>query len=119
MKRLARQISSRPEQTLENCVHRPDHHDGQRDCHGGVEVGRWLGGGQVVQVVEVFRGTIVDVDHESVTVQGSGSPEKLDAMLEMLKPFGILEMVRTGQIALARGGKAITDGSKLRLRRVV
>jgi acetolactate synthase I/III small subunit len=75
--------------------------------------------GQVVQVVEVFRGTIVDVDHESVTVQGSGSPEKLNAMLEMLKPFGILEMVRTGQIALARGGKSITDGSKLRLRRVV
>lgn len=75
--------------------------------------------GQVVQIVEVFRGAIVDVDHESVTVQGAGSPEKLDAMLEMLEPFGILEMVRTGQIALARGGKSITDGSKLRLRRVV
>lgn len=75
--------------------------------------------GQVVQVAEVFRGKIVDVDHESVTVEGSGSPEKLDAMLEMLQPYGILEMVRTGQIALARGDKAITDGSKLRLRRVV
>ncbi len=75
--------------------------------------------GQVVQIADVFRGAIVDVDHDSVTVQGSGSPEKLDAMLEMLEPFGILEMVRTGQIALARGGRSITDGSKLRLRRVV
>ncbi len=75
--------------------------------------------GQIIELTDVFRGKIVDVDHDSVTVEASGSPDKLDAMIELLTPFGIREMVRTGQIALARGGRSITDGSKLRLRRIV
>lgn len=75
--------------------------------------------GQIIELTDVFRGKIVDVDHDSITVEASGSTEKLDAMIELLSPFGIREMVRTGQIALARGGRSITDGSKLRLRRIV
>jgi acetolactate synthase I/III small subunit len=75
--------------------------------------------GQIIEIVDVFRGKIVDVDHDSITLEASGSPEKLDAMLTLLEPHGIREMVRTGQVALARGGRSITDGSKLRLRRIV
>ena len=73
----------------------------------------------ITELAAIFRGNIVDVDHESMTVEASGSPEKLDAMLEMLSPYGVREMVRTGQIAVARGGRSITDGSKLRLQRIV
>jgi acetolactate synthase I/III small subunit len=75
--------------------------------------------GQIIELADVFRGKIVDVDHDSLTLEASGSPDKLDAMIELLRPFTIREMVRTGQVALARGGRAITDGSKLRLRRIV
>jgi acetolactate synthase I/III small subunit len=75
--------------------------------------------GRIIEIVDVFRGKIVDVDHDSLTVEVSGSPDKLDAMLELLSAFGIRELVRTGQIALARGGRSITDGSKIRLQRVV
>jgi acetolactate synthase I/III small subunit len=74
---------------------------------------------EIIGLADVFRAKIVDVDHESVTIEASGSRDKLDAMLELLAPFGIREMVRTGQIALARGGRSITDGGKLRLRRIV
>lgn len=74
---------------------------------------------QIIELADVFRGKIVDVDHESMTVEASGPPEKLDAMIELLSPHGIREIVRTGQIALARGGGSITDGSRLRLRSIV
>lgn len=74
---------------------------------------------RIIELTDVFRGKIVDVDHDSMTVEASGSAQKLDAMVDLLAPFGIREMVRTGQIALARGGKSITDGSKLRLQRIV
>lgn len=75
--------------------------------------------GQIIELCDVFRASVVDVDHDSMTIETSGSADKLDAMLSLLEPFGIREMVRTGQIALARGGKSITDGSKLRLQRIV
>ncbi|MGH3442962.1 MAG: acetolactate synthase small subunit [Nitriliruptorales bacterium] len=74
---------------------------------------------QIIEITDVFRGKIVDVDHESMTIEVSGAPDKLNAMIDLLTPHGIRELVRTGQIALARGGKSITDGSKLRLQRVV
>ncbi len=75
--------------------------------------------GQIIELCDVFRASVVDVDHDSMTIEASGSPDKLDAMVSLLEPFGIREMVRTGQISLARGGKSITDGSKLRLQRIV
>ncbi|MBW3659327.1 MAG: acetolactate synthase small subunit, partial [Actinobacteria bacterium] len=62
---------------------------------------------------------IVDVDHDSLTIEASGAPQKLEAMVDLLEPFGIREMVRSGTISLARGSKSITDGSKLRMQRVV
>lgn len=74
---------------------------------------------QVIDIVEVFRANVIDVDHDSVIVEAAGSPEKLEALLNMLLPYGVREIVRSGTIALSRGSKSITDGSKLRMRSVV
>ena len=75
--------------------------------------------GEVMQVVEIFRGKIIDVDHDSLIVEVAGSPGKLEAMIELLQPYGIRELVRSGTIALSRGTSSITDGSKVRMQRVV
>ncbi|MFO7779838.1 MAG: acetolactate synthase small subunit, partial [Nitriliruptoraceae bacterium] len=61
---------------------------------------------------------IVDVDHDSITIEVAGNPSKLEAIVELLQPYGIRELVRSGTIALARGTRSITDGSKLRMRQV-
>ena len=74
---------------------------------------------QIIELADVFRAKIVDVDHDSLTIEASGAPQKLEAMVDLLEPFGIREMVRSGTISLARGSKSITDGSKLRMQRVV
>lgn len=74
---------------------------------------------QVIELAEVFRAKIVDVDHDSLTIEAAGSPDKLEALLSLLEPHGIREMVRSGRIALARGARSITDGSKVRMQRVV
>lgn len=58
---------------------------------------------EVIEIVDVFRSKIVDVQPASVTVEASGDSEKLDALLELLKPHGVKEIVRTGRIAMARG----------------
>ena len=74
---------------------------------------------QIIELADVFRAKIVDVDHDSLTIEAAGAPAKLEAMIELLAPFGIREMVRSGTISLARGSRSITDGSKLRMQRVV
>jgi acetolactate synthase-1/3 small subunit len=74
---------------------------------------------QIIELADVFRAKIVDVDHDSITIEAAGDPGKLEAMINLLEPYGIREMVRSGTIALARGGKSITDGSKVRMQRVV
>jgi acetolactate synthase-1/3 small subunit len=56
----------------------------------------------VLQIVNTFRAKVVDVNPRSLTVEVTGNEEKIDAMLELLRPFGIKEVVRTGTIALAR-----------------
>ena len=73
---------------------------------------------QIIEIAEVFRAKIVDVDHDSITVEVAGNPSKLEAMQQLLAPYGIRELVRSGTIALARGTRSITDGSKLRMRQV-
>ena len=57
---------------------------------------------EVLQVVNTFRAKVVDVNPKSLTIEVTGNEEKVDAMLELLRPFGIKEVVRTGTIALAR-----------------
>jgi acetolactate synthase-1/3 small subunit len=74
---------------------------------------------QVIDIVEVFRANVIDVDHDSVIIEAAGSPEKLQALLNMLLPYGVREVVKSGTIALSRGSRAITDGSKLRMRSAV
>ena len=75
--------------------------------------------GQILQLVDVFRAKGCDVDHDAITIEASGSPEKLEALAALLEPYGIRELVRSGTISLGRGAKAITDGSKPRMQRVV
>jgi acetolactate synthase I/III small subunit len=64
---------------------------------------------QILELAELFRAKIVDVAPEALTVEATGSPDKVTAMLELLDPYGIRELVRTGRVGLARGSKGITD----------
>ena len=68
----------------------------------------------VIEIVEIFRAKIVDVSPETLIVEVTGTEDKVDAFFEMLRPFGIKELVRTGRIAMTRGTAAPTsvDGGK-------
>ena len=57
----------------------------------------------VLQLAEVFRGRAVDVGPETVIVEVAGTADKIDGLVEVLRPFGIVEMVRTGLVAMRRG----------------
>ena len=59
----------------------------------------------IIQYVDVFRGHIVDVSQESVIVEMTGDVDKIDAFIDLSRPFGIKELARTGVTALPRGGK--------------
>jgi acetolactate synthase-1/3 small subunit len=58
---------------------------------------------EVMQICEIFRAKIVDVTRRSVVVEVTGTFEKIDAIEQLLRPFGLIEMARTGEIAIARG----------------
>ena len=58
---------------------------------------------QILQVAEIFRGKVVDVDKRSITVEVTGSDDKIEAFERLARPFGLIEMVRTGEIAVSRG----------------
>ncbi len=60
----------------------------------------------VLQLAHVFRARVVDVAPESVIVEITGTEDKIDGLLEVLRPYGVLEMVRTGRVAMSRGSKA-------------
>jgi len=57
----------------------------------------------VLQVVDVFRGRVVDVSSEAVIVEITGTEDKIDGLVDVLRPYGIIEMVRTGVVAMGRG----------------
>jgi acetolactate synthase I/III small subunit len=61
---------------------------------------------QVMQFTDIFRGKAVDVSKRSVTVEVTGTDDKIEAFEEMVRPFGLIEMVRTGEIAVSRGRSA-------------
>lgn len=63
---------------------------------------------QVLETVQLFRAKVVDVSPEALTVEATGDADKLDALLRMLEPYGIREMVQSGSIAIGRGPKSIT-----------
>ena len=72
---------------------------------------------EIIEIADVFRSKVVDVDVDSITIEATGSPEKLAAMVRLLAPYGIRELVRSGMIAVGRGSKSITEGRGLRLER--
>ena len=59
--------------------------------------------GEVMQVVEIFRAKIIDVQRRSVIVEVTGTHDKVEAFERMVRPFGLVEMARTGEIAISRG----------------
>ena len=65
----------------------------------------------VLETVELFRAKVVDVAVDSVTVEATGSRDKLEALLRVLEPFGIKELVQSGVVAVGRGARSISDRS--------
>ena len=61
---------------------------------------------EVLQISEVFRGKTVDISTETITLEATGTTEKMDALRELLSKFEIKEMVRTGKVVMARGNQA-------------
>src|SRR5918911_1441993 len=62
--------------------------------------------GQIMEYAEIFRGRVVDVSKRSMTVEVTGTDDKIEAFERMIRPFGLVEMVRTGEIAISRGRSA-------------
>ena len=63
---------------------------------------------QVLETVQLFRAKVVDVSPEAVTIEATGTSEKLDALLRMLEPYGLREIVQSGMVAIGRGARSIT-----------
>jgi len=61
----------------------------------------------IINCVEVFRGRVVDVSPDTLAIEITGTPDKLDALLNLMKTYGIMELARTGLTALSRGVKSI------------
>jgi acetolactate synthase I/III small subunit len=64
---------------------------------------------RIMEIASVFRVNVVDVTHNTLTLEATGKPEKLEALLELLEDFGIVELSRTGRIALSRGDRGIKE----------
>lgn len=67
----------------------------------------------VLEIVQMFRAKVVDAASDSVTIEATGTQDKLTALLGMLEEFGIREIVKSGEVAIGRGGRAITDRALL------
>jgi acetolactate synthase I/III small subunit len=66
--------------------------------------------GRVLEVLQLFQGAkAVDITAETITIEAVGSPDKLEAMMRLLEPFGIRELVQSGVVAVGRGSRSITD----------
>ena len=66
---------------------------------------------EVLQIVDLFKAKVADVGTEAVVVELTGRPDKLEAMLKMLEPHGIREMVQSGTVALGRGPRSMTQAA--------
>ena len=62
---------------------------------------------QVMQIADTFRGRVVDVAPDSLIVEATGTEDKIDGLLGVLQPYGVLEIVRTGRVAMARGQRSV------------
>jgi acetolactate synthase-1/3 small subunit len=61
---------------------------------------------EIMQMVEIFRAKIVDVDHEVLIIEMTGTREKVSAFMDLLEHFGVIELMRTGRLAMGRGKRA-------------
>ena len=68
--------------------------------------------GELMSIVEVFRAKIIDVSRRSCVIELTGAEEKVNALIELLKPIGIKEIVRTGKVAMFRGTRLLTADGK-------
>ena len=64
---------------------------------------------EIMQISDIFRGKIIDVSDRTLTIEVTGPVEKVDAFQALLSPYGLKELVRTGKIALSRGGRATAE----------
>ncbi|HID75056.1 MAG TPA: acetolactate synthase small subunit [Planctomycetaceae bacterium] len=67
---------------------------------------------EIRELVEIFRGRIVDVAPEMLMIEISGQERKIEAFIEMIRPFGIIELARTGRIAMVRGNGKQASGAR-------
>ena len=63
----------------------------------------------VLETARLFRAKVVDVAPDAVTIEATGNAEKLEALLRVLEPFGVRELVQSGMVAIGRGSRSITD----------
>jgi len=66
---------------------------------------------EILRVVDIFRGKVIDVGTKAYTIEVTGDDKKINAILALLKPLGIKELIRTGRVAMIRGSKASTEPS--------
>jgi acetolactate synthase-1/3 small subunit len=66
---------------------------------------------EILRVVDIFRGKVIDVGAKTYTIEVTGDEKKIEAILSLLKPMGIKEFVRTGRVAMVRGSKTSTEPS--------
>ncbi|MEO7130039.1 MAG: acetolactate synthase small subunit [Dermatophilaceae bacterium] len=66
---------------------------------------------QIVDTINLFKAKVIDVSTDAVTIECTGSADKLRALLDVLEPFGIKELVQSGTVAMGRGARSITDRS--------
>lgn len=64
---------------------------------------------EILRIVEIFKGKVIDVGTKTYTIEVTGDEKKIGAILALLKPLGIKELVRTGRVAIARGSKISTE----------
>jgi len=65
---------------------------------------------EVLRITDIFRGKVVDVTHDTITLEVSGAQGKIDAILELLAPVGIKDLIRSGTIAIPRGKETLRAG---------
>jgi len=68
--------------------------------------------GEVANIIDIFRGKIIDVSARTYVVEVTGAEDKIEALIALLKPIGILEIVRTGRVAMFRGPRVLTIDDK-------
>ena len=74
-----------------------------------VKAGRGAERSEIRELVEIFRGKVVDVGPDEIMIEISGRENKIEAFIDRMRPYGIQQLVRTGRIALVRGAEAVAE----------